>query len=479
MTNVKATKKALFMSILPLLLCFTMLMGATFAWFTDTVTSSNNKIVAGTLKVDLELLDKESGSWGSIKDSKAPIFDYDNWEPGYVDVKVLKIENEGSLALKWFAKFVSEVELSKIANVIEVYVLPSENEIGYPANRNIDGYTYVGTAAEFINTIEDTTHGTLEAGKAAYLGIALKMQESAGNEYQGMDLGGAFDITVLATQLTYEEDSFGNDYDADATYAITDADDLAKVLAEGKNASLESNLSDVPVKNTAPYGNYYGVKQDGGVLDGNGNTLDFDMGELKDGKADNYGIMTSGGTIKNVTITGVFRGIMIMNPTEDIIIDNVTIGDEDMCYAINTGEGDGTHKLIVKNSTIKGWNSYGTAIKSVTFINTTFAQGEYYSNVYGRLVKPYVDAVFDGCEFNSKYYIDLSQLGKDGDGNVLNPDAKIILKNCTVNGVKLTAENWKSLIVSEGDCGNEQISIEAKDGSYMTADNVLDYVIIQ
>lgn len=263
------------------------------------------------------------------------------------------------------------------------------------------------------------------------------------------------------------------------TEGVSTATGLVNALAEGHNVVLTESLTDAPVTTNAPYGNYYGVAQNGGVLDGNGKVLDFDLGELKNGKADNYGIMTSGGTIKNVTITGVFRGIMIMNPTEDIYIDNVTIGDEDVCYAINTGEGDGTHSLYVTNSTIKGWSSYGTAIKSLSFTNCTFAQGEYYTDVFGRLVKPYVDTVFENCEFNSKFYIDLSQLGKDGDGIVLNPNAKIVLKNCTVNGVKLTAENWQQLIVAEDDCGEGQISIEAKDGSYMTASNILDYVIFE
>lgn len=263
------------------------------------------------------------------------------------------------------------------------------------------------------------------------------------------------------------------------TEAVANASGLSNALANGGDVVLTEDIADAPVATKAPYGNYYGIAQNGGVLDGNGKTLDFDLGEFNNGKVDNYGIMTSGGTIKNAIITGVFRGIMIMNPTEDLYIDNVTIGDEDVCYAINTGEGDGTHSLYVTNSTIKGWSSYGTAIKDLYFTNCTFAQGEYYTNVFGRLVKPYVDTVFDSCEFNSKFYIDLSQLGKDGDGNVLTSDTKIVLKNCTVNGVKLTAENWKDLIVSEDDCGDGQISIEAKDGSYMSASNILDYVVIQ
>ncbi len=260
---------------------------------------------------------------------------------------------------------------------------------------------------------------------------------------------------------------------------VNSAEALVEALGKGEDVVLTTSLSNVAVNTKAPYGNYYGIKLDGSVFDGNGNVLDFDRGELHNNKADNYGIMTSGGTIKNVTIGGVFRGIMIMNPTQDIFIDNATIGDEDVCYPINTGEGDGTHSLYISNTTIKGWNSYGTAIKSVTFSNCTFAQGEYYTDVYGRLTKPYVDAVYENCDFAGKYYIDLSQFGKDGDGNVLNNNVKLVLKNCTVNGVKLTAENWTSLIAPESSCSDEQISVELKDNSYLSATNVADYIVIE
>ena len=211
-------KKSLLMSAVSLLLCISMLIGSTFAWFTDSVTSASNKIQSGTLKLDLELLDKETGKWNSLKESQAPIFNYDKWEPGYIDIKVLKVENEGNLALKWVAKFYSEKQLSILADVIDVYVRPSDSEIGYPANRSLEGYTCVGNLTTFINSIEETTQGTLEAKEAAYLGIALKMREEAGNEYQNLSLGGAFDIRIFATQHTSESDSFGNQYDKNSLF---------------------------------------------------------------------------------------------------------------------------------------------------------------------------------------------------------------------------------------------------------------------
>lgn len=235
----KNKKRSLFMSAVSLLLCISMLVGSTFAWFTDEVVSSGNKIQSGSLKVDLELLDKETGNWNSLKESKAPIFDYDKWEPGYVDTKILKVENEGTLALKWVASFYSEEEISILADVIDVYVSTSENEMSYPENRELEGYTYVGSLKNFINSMEDTTKGSLEAGQSAYLGIALKMQEEAGNDYQNLSLG-AFDIRIYATQFTSEVDSFDDQYDKDATFDdLADTTILAsqtKTLADGAQA---------------------------------------------------------------------------------------------------------------------------------------------------------------------------------------------------------------------------------------------------
>lgn len=228
----KQTKKSLLFSALALVLSVSMLIGSTFAWFTDSVTSFANKIQSGTLKVDLELLDKETGEWNSLKATQAPIFDYDKWEPGYVDTKILKVENEGNLALKWVAKFYSEKQLSILADVIDVYVRPSESEIGYPANRSLEGYTCVGSLKTFINSIEETTQGTLEAKEAAYLGIALKMREEAGNEYQNLSLGGAFDIRIFATQHTSESDSFGNQYDKNSLFE--DFVDKSILTTQGK-----------------------------------------------------------------------------------------------------------------------------------------------------------------------------------------------------------------------------------------------------
>ena len=94
------TKSKLISSLLVLVLCVTAFAGSTYAWFTDTVTSSGNKIQAGTLKIDLQL--KDGNEYASIKDSNDPIFGADAlWEPGYTEWANVKVVNNGSLALKY------------------------------------------------------------------------------------------------------------------------------------------------------------------------------------------------------------------------------------------------------------------------------------------------------------------------------------------------------------------------------------------
>ena len=239
---------------------------------------------------------------------------------------------------------------------------------------------------------------------------------------------------------------------------------LQAALAEGKNVVLANDLTITDNEGiTAPYGNKTALSQKGGVFNGNGKTITSNIA------GDSYIYMTNGGTTKNVNITGAFRGIMIMYPTQTVYLDNVVSGGKGVVYALNTGEGDSTQDVVATNCTFNGWSSW-SEIKSATFTNCTFGQGSEYSNVIGRLGKPYVNTVFDGCNFCSKYYIDLSGL---------KADQKIVVKNCTVNGVKITAENWTSLVAPEDTCGEGQILVELKNGTYLTAENVADYIVFE
>ena len=244
-------------------------------------------------------------------------------------------------------------------------------------------------------------------------------------------------FTAAASKTAAEvalEAAFGTDHpwtgagnEPEIPVVVSDAVELNAAIAAGGSAVLTEDV-EMEAATTAPYGNKYGVALNGGVLDGNGNELEIDC------YGDHYGIMTTGGTIKNLTIQEGCRAVMIMYPTADIILDNVNIGGDGVLYTINTGEtgpnGSAGIDLIVTNSTIKGWTSYGDAIESASFTNVSFGQGTYYNNIYGRVLKPYVNTTLTDCSFIEHMNLDLSKL-IDGQ--------KVTIENCTVNGQAVTA----------------------------------------
>jgi len=254
MTNKKNTKRALLSSALALVMCISMLIGSTFAWFTDSVTSSGNIIQSGSLKVTMEWLngkDDPTATDAAWKDaSEGAIFKSTLWEPGYTEVRHIKIENEGTLALKYKLNIVANGEVSDLADVIDVYYID-------PATAAITDRTQltedkkIGTLTEVLAGLEVSGNGVLvPAGKEGdgyksveIITIALKMQESAGNEYQEKAIGSDFAIQLLATQYTYEEDSFDNQYDKDALYPVVSADELVSAVSEGKSVVLNNEIT--------------------------------------------------------------------------------------------------------------------------------------------------------------------------------------------------------------------------------------------
>ncbi|MBP3606296.1 MAG: leucine-rich repeat protein [Clostridia bacterium] len=212
MTKTKSTRSALVSSVLALLLCFSMLLGTTFAWFTDSVSSSGNVIKAGNLDVEMEWKDATAaGAQKTYKDaSEGAIFNYDKWEPGYVEAKNVKISNVGTLALKYHLNIAAKGEVSELANVIDVYYAEGEYVL---ADRSMTELTKIGTLADVLDGMPANMAGDLEAEKSDIVTIALKMQEDAGNEYKGLSIGTSFAVVLMATQDNVEADSFDENYD--------------------------------------------------------------------------------------------------------------------------------------------------------------------------------------------------------------------------------------------------------------------------
>ena len=221
MTTKYSTKKALISSIVVLALCFSMLIGTTFAWFTDSASSNGNIIKTGNLDVEMYWADGKAdpantNAWTDA--STGAIFNYDNWEPGYVEVRHIKIANEGTLALKYKVLIVADGAVSNLADVIDVYYADPATQIATRAD--LVKATKLGTLTDVLANIGETGNGTLEAVSSDTITLALVMQESAGNEYMNKSIGTSFSVQILATQLTAETDSFDNQYDKDSEYPI-------------------------------------------------------------------------------------------------------------------------------------------------------------------------------------------------------------------------------------------------------------------
>ena len=228
MTNRKSTKRALLGSVMAMVLCLAMLVGATFAWFTDTASTGVNKIQAGNLDVVLEMQNAD-GKWVSAEgktldfvkaaDAKGEAI---LWEPGCTyELPALRIRNNGNLALKY-----------KVAIT------------------GINGSARLNEAIEW--TIGDVAMGAeqhLAAGESSAFTIKGHMWESAGNEYMNESIDGIA-ITVVATQDTVESDSFDKDYDADAEYPVVAVGD---VNTDGDTV-LKDKEEDHTIQVTVPAG---------------------------------------------------------------------------------------------------------------------------------------------------------------------------------------------------------------------------------
>ena len=386
MNSHRQTKQALLTSVMALVMCVVMLLGTTFAWFTDTARTSVNKIQAGNLDIELQMKDAK-GNWinaegktlpflveGKIPDAGTQIY----WEPGCTYyVPEVRVVNKGNLAVKF--EYVNELlgVTGKLAEVLEpVFKTPNDG-----AGNPID--------------IEPEVLKPGEASPAWSFGYHMK--ETAGNEYQNETASGMC-LTVVATQATYEKDSKDDQYDKDATYPV-----VAKNQAEVNDAITNATEKNVTIA----------------VPAGQTTTLD-------------NGIANEGNKSRNVTFIG--DG----SQTVDVVSNAITAEGGELNYqrgssftfenlTIQAGEGnfDGIvcDELTYKDCTITGKL---TLFGKATFINCTFENTM--DNQYSIWTWGGTDVTFEGCTFNTNGKAILLYGGADGK----NP-TNLVVNNCEFN----------------------------------------------
>ena len=384
--NQKATKRALLTSVMALVMCVVMLVGTTFAWFTDTASTAVNKIQAGNLDVALEMKDSE-GKWVSAegqtlqfkKAADAPADEKVLWEPGCTyELPELRIVNKGNLALKY------KISISGAKDATP------ENDKNDLKLLDVIDWTYSVTGAGGATVAELGTERHLAAKTADEdvfdtLTIKGQMQTSAGNDYQGMAIEGIA-ITVVATQDTVESDSFGKDYDKNATYPVVVSqnelnttltlDDLTD--ANGKVSPVEVTLGDTTAEDIDYKQNNSGYTGKGVML---GSTklnkyaaTPADEGQYKF-------------TFKDGTITSTATGYGSIDSYKDTSVYMLVPGNSDVVFENMTFNG-------VVSFDIQKYTSPWSNLNSITFKNCTFD-----GIIIGTC--PASNVTFDGCTFNA------------------------------------------------------------------------------
>lgn len=463
----KTTKRALLMSALALFLCFSMLIGTTFAWFTDEVKSATNIIAAGNLDVELyNGLDTNAPKVGPT----TSLFDEVTlWEPGVVAYENLTVENKGNLALKYqLAVNIVDLDgLKSLADVLKVAVV----ENGVQTDDRKELIASINNWMDFTSFVEA---GELDEDETKTYGLVIWWEPSdkdndynMNNENQGQVLSAEIGIVLEATQLVAEEDSFGPEYDEDAWadgMQIYTADDLKDALANGEtNIVLMDDITlDAPIVIPAAP-TTYSLRTNAVVLNLNGKTIS----NPNDYVVENYGnvVITGKGTLTGMGIIRSHGG-------------SIVIEDGNFYASSRWQDGVYQHTLKAENSvvTINGGNFDATvngqtnAMLNASENAVITINGGSFKNVAGELTAfdPYIftyekngavvinDGTFyGGWRFNGEtattdIYGGIFTVGFDGQSFHANSTHVVTVYDGTFTAGTKLAEQLKKGIVAAG-----------------------------
>ena len=457
MNNRKATKRALLTSIMALVMCVVMLVGTTLAWFTDTASTSVNKIEAGKLDVDIVgednlSLDGETLSFKNVNDETDI-----KWEPGATFfTQGFKIVNNGNLALKYKVVVSGTTGDAKLLEAIKFVVVTDKTTT---------------TAAAALTTEGQLLTKGASAPETGYYYLRGHMDEQANNDYQGLSLDG-ISITVYATQYTYEYDSTGNQYDAKAGedtafYSLAEFNALTEIPAGIKNVYV--TIGSISLKNgSVVIGNddlrdKYGRGTANGEItytDKDGINLFIVGGTIKDGPAVDHAAANkiafripdkSTVTFQGIKIEGFFglSGATSDNPYGSVMPHQIAGVTFDGCTfdALWLQDGSfGTKQITIKNSTFNKHEN------SVSASNTNPLWFKNIGQEAPTGIHLYTNVSIDNCVFNTNRPVKVVEQDVSGQ--------TVSITNCTFN-MENDAENKNAAIMFSdinGTLGNVVVS---------------------
>ena len=229
----KSSKRALLLSALAIVLCIAMLIGTTYAWFTDTASTAVNKIQSGNLDVQLEY-SKDFSEWKNVTEDTKLFEDSTVWEPGRTEIVYLRVKNAGTLALKYtlgIYNLYNSTGKNVLGNKYRLsdYVKLGAVESDAAYADRAAAINAVDADAKLISDIDNSgmAGASLEPNDTKIYALVLYMPTEVGNEanpknkdpYWAAKM--SFGISVSATQAMSESDSFDNTYDEDAATILS------------------------------------------------------------------------------------------------------------------------------------------------------------------------------------------------------------------------------------------------------------------
>ena len=426
MNNKRATKRALLTSVMALVMCVVMLVGTTFAWFTDTASTGVNKIQAGNLDIELQM--KEGDNWVPAEGKTLTFKTKDNratdkilWEPGCrYELPELRIVNKGNLALKYKVTVNGVTGDAKLLEAIDFTAKMGAD----------DGIALDNLKGAILPSGAATASAGEVVGETAPITIKGVMKTTAGNEYQGLSIDG-IGITVVATQYTYEKDSIDDQYDKDADATIQVNKDNIQDYLDGKYGSIdgmtlvlaEGDYDKIEFGRATAYAGS-NTKYYCGGIESNPDAIKQDIANHPNGGAGNrvYVRSMSNVTLKaadgaTVAINGLVAFGGQVNSTKWYSRDFVA--DRDMSATVNNN--------------ISYW--IGQKWSNITFEGLTFTGGVDIE-AYGNKDTLIDNVKFDNCKFNIANNADATYcIRLNVDGNIAKANNLVVTKCDFANGL--------------------------------------------
>ena len=221
---------------------------------------------------------------------------------------------------------------------------------------------------------------------------------------KGIVSGALGDKNSVLTNVSYNNVTgatsvIGGTYSAGLA-VVTTADELVAALEANQGVYFMNDIKIDPANMSNAYGKTGINVKNGQTIDGNGYTLNIKGA----GGTWDSGINTTGGLIKNLTVTGSFRGIFInhnSDHSEKVVLENVTITGTVYTISCDQGLYQG---IEATNCTFNGWTSFAKTAGEAKFVNCTFGEGNGY-----KYCRPYSKTEFVECTFCPGYTVDTTQ----------------------------------------------------------------------